>query len=176
MNTSNNGDYAALLLRVTVGVMLLVHGLTKIFVFTIPGTIGFFARFGYPGWLADAVILGEVGGGLFLVLGVYTRWIALTNILVLLVTLPVHWPNGWMFANKGAGWEYTAILVVVSLAVALLGNGAFAYRPPWIKDQAVGANAGRVQFVQETGGRIYARQSVFISQARSCFASQLVCH
>ncbi len=142
MNTSDNNGYAAFLLRVALGVMFLAHGLTKVFVFTIPGTMGFFAQLGYPGWLAYPVILGEVGGGLFLILGIYTRWIALANILILLGTLPVHVPNEWMFANKGGGWEYPVFLIVASLAVALLGGGAFAYHLPWIKDQATGANAG----------------------------------
>ena len=138
MNTSNNSDYAALLLRVALGVMFLAHGLTKVFVFTIPGTVGFFAQLGFPGWLAYLVILGEVGGGILLVLGVYTRWVALANIVILLGSIPVHWANGWMFANQGGGWEYPVFLIIASLAVALLGSGTFAYHPPWIKAQAVG--------------------------------------
>lgn len=134
MNTSNNSDYAAFLLRVALGVMFLAHGLMKIFVFTIPGTVGFFSSIGYPGWLAYLVILGEVGGGLFLVLGIYTRWIALANILILLGTLPVHWANGWMFANTNGGWEYPVFLIVASASVALLGDGKFALRLPWMEE------------------------------------------
>ena len=134
MNTSNNSDYAAFLLRVALGVMFLAHGLMKIFVFTIPGTVGFFSSIGYPGWLAYLVILGEVGGGLFLVLGIYTRRIALANILILLGALPVHMSNGWMFANEGGGWEYPVFLIVASVSAALLGDGKFALRLPWMKE------------------------------------------
>jgi hypothetical protein len=41
--------YAALILRVSTGFMLLAHGLLKVFVFTIPGTVGFFESLGFPG-------------------------------------------------------------------------------------------------------------------------------
>jgi len=136
MNTSNNSKYAAFLLRVALGVMFLAHGLTKVFVFTIPGTVGFFSSVGYPGWLAYPVILGELGGGLFLVFGIYTRWIALANILILLGTLPVHVPNGWMFTNQGGGWEYPVFLIVASVSAALLGDGKFALRLPWMTEPA----------------------------------------
>lgn len=124
--------YAALILRLALGVMFVSHGLLKVVVFTIPGTVGFFESIGYPGWLAYLVVLGEIGGGALLILGVYTRWIALANTLILLGAIPVHWGNGWMFSNPNGGWEYPVFLVVVSIAVALLGDGAYALRLPWM--------------------------------------------
>jgi putative oxidoreductase len=39
---TQNTHYAALLLRVSLGLMFLAHGLLKLLVFTLPGTIGFF--------------------------------------------------------------------------------------------------------------------------------------
>jgi len=41
----------------------------------------------------------------------------------------VHAANGWVFSSKGGGWEYPAFLIVVSLAVALLGDGPYALAP-----------------------------------------------
>jgi len=128
---TNNSNYAGLILRLGLGIMFMSHGLMKVLVFTIPGTVGFFESIGYPGWLAYLVILGEVGGGALLILGVYTRWIALANTLILLGSIPVHWGSGWMFSNEGGGWEYPAFLVIVSIAVVLLGDGAYALRLPW---------------------------------------------
>lgn len=128
---TDNSSYAALILRLALGIMFISHGLLKVFVFTIPGTIGFFESIGYPGWLAYLVIMGEIGGGTLLILGVYTRWIALANTLILLGAIPVHWGNGWMFSNQGGGWEYPVFLAVVAIAVSLLGNGAYALRLPW---------------------------------------------
>ena len=77
--------YAALLLRVSMGVLLLAHGLLlKVFTFTIPGTVGYFESIGYPGFFAYLVILGEVGGGLALILGVRTRAISLLLLPILI--------------------------------------------------------------------------------------------
>lgn len=124
--TVANARAAALLLRLALGAMYLSHGLLKVFVFTLPGTAGFFEQVGYPGWLAYLVVLGEIGGGLLLILGVAARWVALLNLPILLGAIPVHWPNGWLFSSPGGGWEYPVFLVVVSLAVALLGDGALS--------------------------------------------------
>lgn len=127
--------YAALILRLALGVMFISHGLLKVFVFTIPGTVGFFESVGYPGWLAYLVILGEIGGGALLILGVYTRWAALAGLVILLGAIPVHSGNGWLFTNQGGGWEYPVFLAVVAVAVSLLGNGAYALRLPWASEQ-----------------------------------------
>jgi len=128
-------DYAALILRLALGVMFASHGLMKVFVFTMPGTVGFFESIGFPGWMAYLVVLGEVGGGTLLILGIYTRWIALANLLILLGAVQVHFGNGWVFSNKGGGWEYPAFLAIVSVAVSLLGSGAYALRLPWTSEQ-----------------------------------------
>jgi len=138
---TNNTACAGLILRLALGIMFISHGLMKVLVFTIPGTVGFFESIGYPGWLAYLVILGEIGGGALLILGVYTRWVALANSLILLGSIPVHWSSGWVFSNEGGGWEYPAFLVVVSLVVALLGNGAYALGLPWGSGKRAADNA-----------------------------------
>ncbi|MCI1011346.1 DoxX family membrane protein, partial [Pseudomonas oryzihabitans] len=53
--TDRTSSYAPLLLRLALGAMFLAHGLTKLLVFTLPGTAGFFASVGFPGWLAYPV-------------------------------------------------------------------------------------------------------------------------
>ena len=45
-------NIATTLLRLSLGVVFLAHGLLKVFVFTIPGTVGYFESIGYPGFLA----------------------------------------------------------------------------------------------------------------------------
>jgi len=65
--------YGALALRLALGVMALSHGLLKVLVFTIPGTVGYFGSLGLPAIAAYATIALEVGGGLALIAGVLVR-------------------------------------------------------------------------------------------------------
>ncbi|RZI67901.1 MAG: DoxX family protein [Pseudomonas sp.] len=129
MIDSRTAPYAALILRLALGVMFLAHGLTKVLVFTPAGTAGFFESIGFPGFLAYPVMAFEVIGGLMLVLGVYTRWIAAIAVFQLFVAATVHFGNGWSFTNPNGGWEYPIYLAVTALVVALLGEGAFAAKP-----------------------------------------------
>ena len=126
MNEKHQVDYAALILRLSLGTMLLAHGLLKVLVFTLPGTAQFFTSVGFPGWLAYPVVAMEVGGGLLMLGGVATRWVALALVPVMLGALSVHWGNGWGFSGANGGWEYPALLAVLMLGQALLGPGAYA--------------------------------------------------
>lgn len=118
--------YAALVLRLALGGMYVSHGLIKVFVFTLAGTAGFFESLGYPAFLGYLVTFAEIGGGVLLVAGVYSRWVAIALIPVLLGALQVHFANGFLFSAPGGGWEYPLFLVTVSVGVALLGDGAYA--------------------------------------------------
>ena len=129
MNTTYPA-YAALLLRLTLGTMLIAHGLLKVLVFTIPGTVQFFASVGFPGWMAYAVIAAEIGGGTLLLAGVLTRWTALALLPVMLGAISVHWQNGWVFSTPNGGWEYPAFLALALIVQALIGPGAFALGQP----------------------------------------------
>lgn len=128
MNT--NVDYAALILRLALGTMFIAHGLLKVLVFTLPGTVGFFEQVGFPGWTAYAVTVAELAGGVLLIGGVAVRTVALALIPVLIGALIVHFDAGWVFSNPNGGWEYPAFLIAVSIVLALLGPGRFALRLP----------------------------------------------
>jgi len=127
MNNTQQADYAALLLRNALGIMFLAHALLKILVFTPAGTVGFFASLGVPGWFAYPVMGAELVGGIMLVIGWHTRVVSLALIPVLLGSIVlVHGANGWLYTNANGGWEYSAFLIVASLAQSLLGDGAFS--------------------------------------------------
>ncbi len=122
-----NRDYGIALLRIMLGGLMLFHGLVKIFVFTPAGTVGFFASLGLPAPLAYLTILIEAGGGLALILGLFTRYNALLQAAVLVGTIvTVHGANGFGFSVKGGGWEYPAMWAITLVALSLIGNGAFA--------------------------------------------------
>ena len=98
MNTSSN-NYGAFLMRITLGTILLAHGLLKIFVFTIPGTIGFFESLGLPAVVAHLTIFGEVVGGTALILGIYPRLVAILSLPILIGAAWAHIGNGWVFSR-----------------------------------------------------------------------------
>lgn len=121
--------YGVFVMRVALGVMFIAHAGLKIFVFTLAGTVGYFDSIGLPGVMAYATILAELVGGLALLLGLFTRQVALALIPLLAGTiLFVHGANGWAFANEGGGWEYPAFLIAALVAQSLLGDGAFSLR------------------------------------------------
>ncbi|TRW99227.1 DoxX family protein [Paracoccus sp. M683] len=125
--SERGADKAALILRVTLGVLFLAHAGLKIFVFTPSGTAGYFASLGLPGVLAYATIAAELLGGIALILGFQTSLVALALIPVLLGAAVLgHGANGFWFNNEGGGWEYPAFWAVALLVQALLGGGALA--------------------------------------------------
>ncbi len=140
MIDNQTAPYAALLLRVSLGVLLLAHGLLlKVLTFGIPGTVGFFESIGYPGFFAYLVILGEIGGGIALILGVWTRAISLLLLPILIGATLQHAGNGWLFSAANGGWEFPAFWTITLIVQALLGNGAYAWRPAFLQRQTATA-------------------------------------
>jgi putative oxidoreductase len=118
MNDARNAAYAALLLRLGLGVLFLAHGLMKVFAFTPAGTVQYFESLGYPGVFAYLVMLGEVGGGIALILGLWTRVISLALLPIMI----------------GATLQ--------NVVQALLGGGAYALKPAALLGQQ---DPGRAQ-------------------------------
>jgi len=123
---STSTDLGVFILRLAQGIMFLSHGLLKLFVFTLPGTAGFFASVGYPSWLAYVVVPAEVLSGIALLVGFQTRWVALAGIPILLGALAVHLGNGWLFSSANGGWEYPLYLVVISVVLVIAGGGRYS--------------------------------------------------
>jgi putative oxidoreductase len=126
----NSSAYGALVLRLSLGSVLLAHGLLlKLMTFGLAGTMGFFGSVGYPPLLGAAVALGETAAGIALILGVLVRPAALAMAPVMLGATLFHAGNGWLFTAPNGGWEFPAFLTAAALAQALLGAGAHAWRP-----------------------------------------------
>jgi putative oxidoreductase len=123
----HTAPYAALVLRVTLGVMFIAHSLVlKHFTYTLPGTAQFFESIGLPGALAYLTFWAELLGGIALVAGFATRWVSLALIPILIGATWVHIGNGWVFSAANGGWEYPVFLIAASLVQALLGDGKYA--------------------------------------------------
>lgn len=123
----SNVELAALLLRVSMGILFLAHAWLKIFIFTPAGTAGFFESLGLPGPLAYAVIAAELFGGIALIAGVWVRLVSLALLPILIGSIYTpHWAAGFFFSNEGGGWEFPAFWAVALVVQALLGGGALA--------------------------------------------------
>jgi putative oxidoreductase len=126
--TDSRAAYAALLLRLSLGTMFVAHALLKLFVFTLPGTAQFFQSLGLPGALGYVTFAAELVGGVLLILGVGTRWVAAALVPIMLGATWAHAGNGWVFSAPNGGWEYPAFWTVTLFVQMLLGDGAFALR------------------------------------------------
>lgn len=143
MIDSRTAPYAALVLRVALGVLFLAHSSLKLFVFTPAGTAKFFGSLGLPAELAYLVIAVEVFSGIALILGIWTRYAALVGIPILLGAIfTVHGASGFFFSNPKGGWEFPAFWAIALLAQALLGDGAYALRPSRSADALGGQLSG----------------------------------
>ena len=111
------------ILRIHLGIILLAHGWLKISVFTIAGTVDYFASLGLPSFFAYLVIFGEIIGGITLILGIQTRLTALFCLPILIGATFVHLNNGWLFSAEGGGWEFPVSLSIIALAIIFMGSG-----------------------------------------------------
>ncbi|BCH27781.1 DoxX family protein [Mesorhizobium sp. L-8-3] len=138
MIDTRTAPYAALLLRLTLGLLFLAHAGLKVFVFTPSGTAGFFGSIGLPPALAYVTIVWELAGAVALILGVWTRAVALAMIPILIGSIvTVHGAAGFFFSNANGGWEYPAFWIVALAVQALIGDGSLALKPmPAFKQRA----------------------------------------
>lgn len=122
--------YAALLLRVSLGVLFVLHGgLLKFGTFGLAGTMGFFGQIGYPPIFGALVAFAELFGGIALILGVWTRAVSLLFIPIMIGATLLHLPNGWLFSAPRGGYEFPALWTLLMLVQAGLGAGALALDP-----------------------------------------------
>jgi putative oxidoreductase len=126
--TQTNACYGITILRVILGITFMMHGSQKLFgAFGgggIAGTTKFMASLGLEPASLMAVLagLGEFGGGLLLVIGLFSRLgAALTAIVSLVAMFSVHIHKGF-FMSSG-GYEFVLVLLAASIAIIIEGSG-----------------------------------------------------
>jgi putative oxidoreductase len=126
-------SYGVLLLRLALGTMFIAHSIVYMtMTLGLTGTVEFFTSLGLPAPAAYTTIVAEALGGVLLILGIQTRWVALALSPILLGAIWVHSDNGWLFAADEGGWEYPLYLFVLCIAQAMVGDGAHALSPSWL--------------------------------------------
>jgi putative oxidoreductase len=130
-------DTTGLIMRLTLGGVMLPHGLQK--VFGLFGGAGlqatmnaFTTKMGLPAPLAGLVILAESAGALGLILGFCTRLCALGIALVMGGAIfLVHGQHGffmnWTGRQAGEGFEYHLLALGLALALFIHGGGKWSF-------------------------------------------------
>lgn len=127
MNQNTQNDLGKLILRLTLGVLILLHGVAKLKGGTA-GIVGMVEAQGLPGFLGYAVLIGEVLAPLMLIAGFYARLgAALIAINMLVAIALVHMGQLGQLNDQG-GWalELQGMFLASALALALLGPGRFS--------------------------------------------------
>ena len=120
------GDWGLLVLRLVLGLILVVHGWPKIK--DIKGTAAWMGQIFKPGVFWAAVVsLTEFGGGLLILLGLFTQIVAvLVAIQFVVVILKMKAAKGFK-----DGYEFDLLIVAAALALVVLGGGAFGLDSAW---------------------------------------------
>jgi putative oxidoreductase len=116
-------DFALLIVRVAVGIVLVAHGAQKVFgAFGGQGLAATVASLGPIGYL---VAVGEFFGGAGLIVGFLCRFSAASNTIIMLGAIAmVHGKNG--FFQSAGGFEYNLALIGLLLPTLIAGPGKFA--------------------------------------------------
>ena len=116
-----------LVLRLSVGVLMLMHGIHKVGA-GVDGIVGMVARTGLPGALGYLVYVGEVLAPVLVIIGLWTRPAALLMFVTMIVAIWLVHPNDLFQLTRNGGWalELQGLFLFGSLAIALLGAGRYS--------------------------------------------------
>lgn len=119
-----NDDLGKLVLRVSVGLLMLLHGIAKL-QGGVGGIAGMLAGHGLPGFLAYGVYLGEVVGPVLVIIGLFTRVGAVLMVGNMLVAFALAHMDELFSMGQMGGWalETQGLFLFGSVAIALLGAG-----------------------------------------------------
>lgn len=126
--SEDSQDVGKLILRLTLGLLILLHGLAKLFG-GVGGIGGMLQGIGLPGFLAYGVLIGEVVAPVLLVLGFYARiGAALIAINMLVAVLLVHTAEILTIGPQG-GWalELQGMFLFTAVALFFIGPGRMAF-------------------------------------------------
>ena len=122
-----NNDFGLLILRITIGFLMLLHGISK-FKGGLDFISGMLVEKGLPGFFAYGVIIGEILAPILIIIGFRTRIAALILAFNCLVAvLMAHSQDIFKLSDHG-GWELDLLGLYFFTAIALFftGGGKFA--------------------------------------------------
>jgi len=127
-------EWGQLFLRLSIGPSFIAHGAQKLFERGPAQVAESLTRLGIPlpelsAWLLS---LTEFFGGIFLLLGIFTRWASIPVAFAMLVAiLTAHSPWKHGLTGKG-GYEFALTLMMMALCLMLQGGGKLSV-DNWLK-------------------------------------------
>ena len=111
-------------MRLALGAIMIAHGYKKVFG-EFHGHQQFVGSLGIPAWMAYLSAGTEFFGGIAIVLGLFTRYVALAFLIEMAVVIvKVHWKNG--LTGQG-GYEFPLALATIAFALMCYGGGPFGF-------------------------------------------------
>lgn len=127
MSSSTYDDLGKLILRLGLGILLLLHGLSK-----LDGGVGWLvdmlSQRGLPGFVAYGVYIGEVLAPILIILGVFSRLGGLIVVVNMLFVFGLVHMHQLFELGKSGGWalELQGLFLVGGIAITLFGAGAYS--------------------------------------------------
>lgn len=123
--------YGMVFIRLGLGAVFLAHGGQKLFGLFggngLSGTIGFMENMGFhPAvFWGTALACAEFFGGLFALIGLFSRWAGLVLATVMFTAIvTVHLENGLFLSNKG--FEFAGSLLCMAISLIICGGGSLS--------------------------------------------------
>lgn len=119
-------DIAKLILRVSLGVLILFHGVHKL-IYGISGIKSLVVNAGFYEFFAYGVYVGELIAPIFIILGLYARVASAVLAFNMLVAIYLAYGFHMTLTKHGSlSYETTLLFFVMSLLVVLLGSGRYS--------------------------------------------------
>lgn len=129
----HNDDLGKLILRLTLGILLVLHGIAKV---RYPdGSLNFIsgqlANVGLPSFLAYGAYIGELIAPILLIVGIYSRLAAVAIIGNMLFAIGLVHTHELFSLTQMGGWalELQGFFLFSAVAIVFLGSGRFAVKP-----------------------------------------------
>jgi len=120
-------DLGKLILRLTIGVLLMMHGIYKL-MNGFDGIIALVTANNWPAWVAYGVLIGEILAPALVIIGILTRLGALVIVINLAVAVYLAHFHQFFQISKAGGWilELQGMFFFGALAITLLGAGKYS--------------------------------------------------
>lgn len=127
MNYVTSDDIGKLILRLTIGLLILMHGIAKL-TGGVDGIAGMVQGIGLPAGLAYLVIIGEVLAPILVIIGFYARIGAAVIVINMLVAIFLAHPGDIFAMTPQGGWalELQGLFLFGALALAFMHPGRFS--------------------------------------------------